>query len=83
MVVSASERSERAEIFAFLRRKHTILFNSLLVKHIFVDTISPCVRNTHDMAFYNNEFTDQKTRNFKHCINDCERADFFSRIFAS
>ena len=78
MVVSASEWSERAEIFKFVRRKHTILFNSLLVKLIFVDT-RPCVRNTHDMTFLMTNFTDQKTRNFKNSIiKDCEQA---SRIF--
>ena len=67
MVASASERSERPEIFTFLRRKHTILFNSLLVKLIFVDTC-PCVRNTHDMAFLMTNFTDQKTRICKNYI---------------
>ena len=77
MVVSASER---AEIFTFLRRKHTILFNSLLVKLIFVDTC-PCIRY-HDMAFLMTNFTDQKTRNFNNSIiKDCERAERASQIF--
>ena len=71
MVVSASERSERAEIFTFLGRKHTILFNSLLVyksSYYFVDTC-PCVRNTHDMAFLMTNFTDQKTRYLKEILS--------------
>ena len=71
-----------AEFFKFLRRKHTILFNSLLVKLIFVDTC-PCVRNTHDMAFLMTNFTHQKTRNLKNpIIKDCERAERASRFFS-
>ena len=72
---------ERAEIFTFVRLKHTIIFNSLLVKLIFVETTCPCVRNIHDMAFLMTNFTDQKTRNFKNSINDCERAERASLFF--
>ena len=62
---SFRERAKRAsQILTFLRRKHTILFNSLLVKLIFVDTC-PCVRNTHDYGLFNDEFfrsENEKTR---------------------
>ena len=64
MVVSASEPKN----FTFKRRKHTILFNSLLVKLIFVDTTCPCVRNTHvthDMAFLMTNFTNQQNEKLK------------------
>ena len=50
MVASASERSERDEIFAFLRQNHIIIVNSLLVYHILVDTSCASVHNNHDMA---------------------------------
>ena len=50
MVATASERSEQAEFFTFLRKKHTILVNSLLVNHILVVLKYPSVRTTHDMA---------------------------------
>ena len=72
MVVSASERSERAEIFTFAS-KHTFIFNSLLVNHIYY---CPCVLNT-DIALFMTSYTDQKTRNFKTYLNDCERAENF------
>ena len=44
-----SEQSERAEIFAFFRQKHTFFVNSLLVNHILVNATCPSIRNTHNI----------------------------------
>jgi len=48
MVASGSERSKRGEEFAFLRKNHVILVNSLLVYHTLVDATCASVPNTHD-----------------------------------
>ena len=42
---------------------------------------APCVRNT-DIALFMTSYTDQKTRNLRTSLNDCERAEHF-RLFPS
>ena len=66
---------------AFLRLKHTFIFNSLLVNHTCICRYyCLCVRNT-DIALFMTSYTDQESRNLRTSLNDCEpKISAFSRL---
>ena len=68
MVASASEQSERDEIFKFLRQNQIILVNIFLLYNKLVDTTYGSLPNTHNIALI---------WRVKRVITDCERAEKF------
>ena len=62
--------------------KHTILLNILFINHMVCryNKLCPCVRNTRDMVLFMMIYSDQKTRNSRKHINDCERAEILALL---
>ena len=80
MVDSASERSERAEIFTFCVENIRLFSIVCLVNHIFVNTIVLVFLT--QIALFMTSYTDQKTRNLRTYLNNCKRAERASRKFS-
>ena len=81
MVVSASERSERAEIVIIFCVENIRYFQYFVSKSHICQYYCPCVLNT-DIALFMTSYTNQKTRNLRTYLNDCERVERASRKFS-
>ena len=73
MVVSRERAKRASRNFHILCRKHTFIFNSLLVNHIFVNTTVLVFLTL--IALFMTSYTDQKTRNLRTYLNNCKRAE--------